>query len=80
MGVKLFNGTKSYTKARDWLTDYKRIARELGWEDAIRRRVVAWNLKGEALEWWIFVGGEYLEQAITWNNFKDRLRLDSCRL
>jgi len=51
MRGRCFNGTKSYNEAVAWITNCERITREMGWDDALKRRVVAWHLRGEALEW-----------------------------
>jgi len=47
----------------------------MGWEDAPKRRVVAWHLRGEALEWWTLILRENVEETLTWNNFKQRFEL-----
>jgi len=41
MEGKCFNGNERYTEARAWITDCERITSEMGWEDALRRRIVA---------------------------------------
>jgi len=64
-GRKCFSGTENYTEARAWITNYERITREMGWEDALRRRVVAWHLRGEVLEWWTLIIGENIEETIS---------------
>jgi len=64
MEGRIFNGTESYTEASAWLIDCKRITREVGRENALRRRIVAWQSKGEALEWWTLVRGENIKEEI----------------
>jgi len=44
----------------------------MGWDDALKRRIVTWHLRGEALEWWTLILGENIEETLSWNNFKER--------
>jgi len=75
MGGKCFNGTEPYNEAIAWITNCERITRVMGWDDALKRRVVAWHLRGEALEWWTPILGENIEETPTWNNFKEWFEL-----
>ena len=52
LGGKLLHATELATEVQDWLDSCERIFKDLGIDDAMKRKLASRNLQGRAINWW----------------------------
>ena len=72
LGGTPYLGTETLLETQTWVRVCERIFHDLGLEGNVRRLIASRHLKGEALCWWEIVIEETDEEAITWEDFRQR--------
>jgi hypothetical protein len=71
-----FDGTSDHISVKNWLNDVEELLEAMGCNASQKVPYTAYKLSGEAKRWWqakkmLFILELGLEQAITWEMFKD---------
>jgi len=70
LGGKQFKGTEPVEEVQRWMDACVRIFRDLGIDDATKRKLASRQLEGRAMDWWNSVTLETPEEDISWELFQ----------